>query len=69
MTGAEFAAHVKALGFTQQTLADRWRLSRTTISRIYQSNKVEPVYSDAIRFLMVKRQVKDLSTVVNAIPD
>jgi len=48
MTGTEFQSIIERTGHSVRSLADRWGVGRSTISRECQRDEVRGLYRDAI---------------------
>lgn len=64
MTGQDFKQLMTANGFNQATLAARWGVVRQTIGNICKSEKVDPLYADAIKAIAFEKQAAELMGVV-----
>ncbi|OJW46205.1 MAG: hypothetical protein BGO63_03805 [Candidatus Accumulibacter sp. 66-26] len=64
MTGAEFAAAVKAAGFTQKAFASAMGVHRTTIAERFVANEVEPHWVYALAGLIAGNAAAQVATLV-----
>jgi DNA-binding XRE family transcriptional regulator len=65
MTGSDFEKIMKENGFTQTTLGARWGVVRQTIASVCKSEKVDPVYADAIKAIAFEKQAAKLIDIVS----
>ncbi|GAA5141257.1 hypothetical protein [Thalassotalea piscium] len=65
MKGSEFYKLMKDNGYNQTTLAVRWGVVRQTIASMCKAEKVDPLYTDAIKAIAFEKQATQLMSVVN----
>ncbi len=68
MLGVDFKKHRKALGYTQEELAEIFDVSKPTIISIEKKSEVAPipsVYSLSMKYLVIKKTAGDLVSVVD----
>lgn len=65
MTGHEFAASVKAAGYTQKRFAEVMGVHRTTIAERFAANDVEPYWVYALAGLIAGQSAGDVIKLVS----
>lgn len=69
MTGNDFKQLMTDNGYSQTSLAERWGVVRQTIGTICKSEKVDPLYADAIKAIAFEKQAAKLVDIVNLFND